>query len=45
MSRFTTLMKHYPFETNYEKFKLGYDTKLPGSEISEVKRYIRHKIL
>lgn len=44
-NRFATLMKYYPFDTNYDKYKIVYDTKLPGEEISKVKRFVRHKIL
>lgn len=44
-NRFATLIKYYPFDTNYDKYKIIYDTKLPGEEISKVKRFVRHKIL
>jgi len=44
-NRFVTLMKYYPFDTNYEKYKITYDTKLPEEELKNIKRFVRHKIL
>jgi len=44
-NRFVTLMKYYPFDTSFEKYKIDYETKLKEDELKEIKRFVRHKIL
>ena len=40
-NRFVTLMKYYPFDTNYDKYII----KSSEHELKDVKRFVRHKIL
>jgi len=44
-NRFVTLMKYYPFDNNYDKYEINYETKLPEEELKNIKRFVRHKIL
>jgi len=44
-NRFTTLMKHYPFDMSFVKKNLEYNTKLDKNKITELKRFVRHHIL
>ena len=44
-NRFVTLMKYYPFDTSFEKYKIDYETKLKDDELKEIKRFVRHKII
>jgi hypothetical protein len=44
-NRFATLIKHYPFDTNFEKYKIMYDINISQDELKKVKHFIRHKVL
>ena len=43
--RFTTLMKYYPFDKSFEKYKISYDITLSDLDLRVVKRFVRHRIL
>ena len=44
-NRFTTLMKYYPFDKSFEKYKISYDIKLSDLDLRATKRFVRHRIL
>ena len=44
-NRFSVLMRHYPFDTNFEKYKIVYENKLSNEDNEQVKHFIRHEVL